>query len=156
MRELILLLITLLTISSCSYNTDEMTTKDLVFLDKEDLYGEWELVKETSSFLLPIVVRTGEDMQWQENYIFNSNGTFVKTSVRNGATLDASGTFEFAESDFNPDEESNRLYIITTFLTGKEIASACSANEVLHFDNGRLINSSYSACDGPGLEYEKK
>lgn len=156
MKDLILLFITVFTFSSCSNDTNEITTQDLIFFETEDIYGEWELVKETSAFILPIVVRTGGDMQWQETYIFNSNGTFVKTSLRNGAVLDASGTFEFSESDFNSDEKSNRLSIITTFLTGKEIASACSERELLRFDNNRMINSSYNACDGPSLEYEKK
>ncbi|WP_339650769.1 hypothetical protein [uncultured Maribacter sp.] len=71
---------------------------------------------------------TGNDMAWQENYVFSSVGTFVKSRTKDEMASEAKDTFKVVE--FENDSEH---YLLLTFESGKELVgnSGAGVNELL-------------------------
>lgn len=126
------------------------TSDDLVLKDTKLSFTsqKWVLQQMTGSMVDSITM--GDEMEWQEYYIFNPDGSFFKSSVRDGKALEATGTFEMVEYD---NDETD--YIELTYATGKELVGSCTADnkEELMFISGILISNTWMACDGPGLYY---
>ncbi|UWX54693.1 hypothetical protein NYZ99_17890 [Maribacter litopenaei] len=94
----------------------------------------------------------GEEMEWQEYYVFNPDGSFLKSREQNGTVLEATGTFEMVEFD-NDDAD----YLELTFTTGKELATSCFSYEgieILRYISNRKLESMWKACDGSDLYYD--
>ncbi|WP_281541458.1 hypothetical protein [Maribacter aestuarii] len=109
---------------------------------------KWELVRMTGSF--PNSETTGAAMAWQEYYIFNPDGTFLKSRTVEGKGIEAKGTFQVMEYD---NDEAD--YLELEFENGKELIGSCirGDTETLVYRSSRALSNTWNACDGPGLDY---
>ncbi len=108
----------------------------------------WQLVKMWGQ--IPNSETTGEDMEWQESYVLMEGGEFIKSRTRNGDTEEAGGKFNF-------EELSDGTYLVLDYAKNSDLIGNCFGNlreELFLESEGNLI-STWQACDGPGLEYEK-
>ena len=124
---------------SCSKNDE---------LDMSEFPQKWELVKMTGS--IPNSETTGDEMEWQEFYIFNQDNSFIKNRERDGSTTEVSGTYELIE-------DSTETVFKLSFTTDNMLIGNCVQEtiETLILINPNLIRGTWEACDGPGLEYER-
>ncbi len=149
MKYFILLFALLVIFSSCTTDAEE------IGLAREDIYGKWNLVQMSGNF--PNSETTGENMEWQESYLFNPDGSFLKIRMRDNAVIEADGTFVINENTSLFEDPLIDFYIEILFSNSNSIAASCYSGgmkEELFFRNGRMI-SNYHACDGSGLEYKK-
>lgn len=148
MKKLWSLLTLLMLFSSCSGDDDLLIPKG------SSLLGKWDLVKTEGQ--VPDSEATGEDMPFQEFYIFRADGSFFKQRITDGETLEASGEFELGAPGFIFEGESAVNNLILTYSAENPILSSCYATLLEeHFyltDDGRLVNT-WRACDGLGMEY---
>jgi len=135
MKNLVFIPLFIFTLISCS--------KD------EDFPQKWQLVKIFGG-QIGYYEHTGTDMAWQEYYLLNSNGTFIKHRERSGKTTEASGTFTFRN-------KSDGKYFYLTYNSGGQIIGSCYSNniEILFLKSGSNLFNTWSDCDGPGLEYSR-
>ncbi|KPM32298.1 Hypothetical protein I595_1948 [Croceitalea dokdonensis DOKDO 023] len=109
---------------------------------------EWRLVSMSGS---DGSVTQGESMEWQESYLFRTDGTFTKSRTADGGTLNASGSFE--RKEMNGEKQ-----LLLNYTEANGIVGSCfgTANETLILDNDeKRLRSTWLACDGPGLIYER-
>lgn len=138
MKKVFLLLAGIWIITSCHKESD---------LDK--FPQKWQLT--TMFGQIPNSTISGSDMEWQESYILNSDGTFTKSRIRNGVLTEASGTFVFKELT---DGKFLELY----FNNSSNIIGSCTNSalkETLWVRSEIKMLGTWSECDGPGLEYER-
>ena len=139
-----LVLASFLVLSSCSKDNDTLVNKDFT---SNDFPQTWKLIKMTGS--VQGFESEGEDMDWQENYLFRSDGTFLKTRITEGESESASGSFIF---------DSQNQNFLLSYNQVNNITGSCSsdAKEHLYFpQNSLILLSNWWACDGPGLFYER-
>ena len=131
--------ILLVIMASCSNQNDGD-------IDLKNNRQTWKLVKMTSSWQNSET--TGADMPWQET-IQLINGIFEKVRVENGKTSKISGRYEFSE-------ESDGRYLILIFNEPNPIIGNCTGdlNEYYRIQSDKVLQGSWMACDGPGLEYQ--
>ncbi|MDX6183021.1 hypothetical protein SGQ44_11925 [Flavobacterium sp. Fl-77] len=143
MKKIGIIFILVLSLFSCSNETKEISAASA-----SDFHGKWTLIKMSGTF--PDSETTGNQMEWQEFYIFNTDRTFVKTRVRNNTTTTESGIFE--TKDFN-----GLTHFELTFLGNSTLAGNCYGNskESLFIDADGLLTGTWRTCDGPGLVYKK-
>ncbi|MBL7561238.1 hypothetical protein JAO71_15710 [Olleya sp. YSTF-M6] len=136
MKNKILFLMIIGVLFSCNNNDDNDTENELL--------GNWKLIQMTGS--IPNSETSGAEMDWQETYVLNANGTFLKSRERDGITTEVSGTYNF-----------NEPLIELNFDTESEIIGSCTSNmkETMNLQSETIFLSSWEACDGPGLKYEK-
>jgi len=93
---------------------------------------------------------TGTEMDWQELYLLNSNGTFAKHRERDGVHSEALGTFSVID-------QSDGKFLELVYDTNSEIIGSCYGNhtESLWLKSDIKLMGTWSSCDGPGLEYER-
>jgi hypothetical protein len=122
-------------------------TKDDEF-DFEKYPQKWQLIKMTGQ--IPNSETTGADMEWQEFYLLNSDRTFIKSRERNGVLTEEPGTFSF-------EDLSDGKYLVLTYEADNDIIGNCTSDlkEVLMVKSETRMLSTWSACDGPGLEYKR-
>lgn len=127
-------------LSSCNKDSD----KSLY----QDYQGSWVLVKMSGN--TPDSETMGPEMAWQENYMFKSNGTFLKSRKKDGEVIDSKGTYSVIKS-----EEGTVLEL--THASESEIIGSCLGNqkEILFLESNEVLISTWNHCDGPGLVYEK-
>ena len=137
MKNLLLFLIGLWTISSCS--------KDF---DPDKFPQQWQLT--SMSGQIPNSTTSGSDMEWQESYLLNPGGTFSKSRTRNGVLTEASGTFEFKD-------QTDGKYLELSYKSTSDIIGSCTSGlkETLWVRSDIKMSGTWSYCDGPGLEYER-
>ena len=140
MKKSILFLLIIGVLFSCNKNDDNDMETELV--------GNWKLTQMTGS--IPNSETTGIDMEWQENYQLNTDGTFKKSRDRNGVIIEASGTYNFIDN-------SNESLLEFNFNSESGIIASCfsGTKETMNFQSETIFFSSWDACDGPGLKYEK-
>jgi hypothetical protein len=140
MKNLIVLIAFLTIFNSCS--------KDNVAMDNTGYYGKWTLVAMSGS--IPNSEVTGAAMEWQEFYLFNTNGTFTKSRERNGVKTTLSGTYTTTT-------QSDGIFFELIYPNDSEIIGSCYGNqkEVLYLIDNNSLSSTWSYCDGPGLKYKK-
>lgn len=140
MKKSFLVLFIIFTAFSCS-------KVDNFDLDKYP--QKWTLVKMTGQ--IPNSESTGDKMEWQEYYLLKSDGTFIKHRERSGINYDASGNFKFIDNT-----DGKLLELIHD--TNNEIIGSCYGNktENLSLTSNKTLVGTWSHCDGPGLEYERK
>jgi hypothetical protein len=128
-------------LGSCS-SDDSSNNSELV------LTGNWKLIEMTGS--VPNSETTGAEMEWQETYTFQSDGSFQKSRTREGVITEASGTFNWIES-------SDERILELSYNQESTIIGSCYQNntETMGFQSNTVFSSSWNACDGPGLIYEK-
>jgi hypothetical protein len=141
MKHLTIIIVAFLTVfSSCTKDNEETTTVD---------YSEkWTLVKMSGSKLNSET--SGTAMEWQEYYLLNNDGTFTKSRVRNAVKTTVSGTYTTIHY-----QDAKHLEL--TYLNDNDIIGNCTGDlkEDLYFVASNTLSSTWSACDGPGLEYQK-
>jgi hypothetical protein len=125
---------------SCNKNDDSNL--------ETELFGNWKLIQMTGNF--PNSETTGSEMSWQEVYSLNRDGTFLKSRNRNGVISEVSGTYILSNS-------SNERLLLFTFNSESEIIGSCYSDlkETMSFQSENTFYSTWNACDGPGLKYEK-
>jgi hypothetical protein len=143
MRYLTIIVAFLTIFSSCTKDTEETTA-----VTTAGYLGKWTLVKTSGS--IPNSEATGTAMEWQEFYLFNNDGTFIKSRVRNGVKTTASGTY-------TTQNYPEGMYLELTYSKDNELIGNCFSNliEGLYIKANNTLSSNWSACDGPGLEYQK-
>jgi hypothetical protein len=126
---------------SCSDN--DGGTKKIV---SRDYPQHWKLTRMTGN--IPNSQTTGNNMAWQEIYVFNADNTFSKTRNQKGILYNATGTYAYVTL-------GNENQVSLLFETGKELAGSCFSDggEALRFLDDKLV-ATWNICDGPGLEYE--
>ena len=141
MKTPIIIFIFLTVLNSCSKD-DGVTTYSTGY------YGKWTLVAMSGS--IPNSETTGAAMEWQEFYLFNTNGTFTKSRERNSVKTTISGTYTTTT-------QSDGIYFDLTYSKDSEIIGSCYGNpkEVLFLDANTSLSSTWSYCDGPVLKYKK-
>ncbi len=146
MKKLLLILF-ISSILSCTMEAEQPVENDLM--------GEWVLVKTTGQF--SAVEYTGNDMPFQESYHLQEDGTFLKLRMNDGEQIEATGTYEFLEDGYTIYGEEVRKFIEFQYESENELIANCtrSFTEHLYFTTGGELISTYQACDGLGLYYEK-
>jgi hypothetical protein len=141
MKPLAIIVVFLSIFSSCANDAAETTTT-------ADYHGKWTLVKMSGSMINSVT--TGTAMDWQEFYLFNNDGTFTKSRIRNTVKTTVSGSY-------TTQNNSDELYLELTYSKDTEIIGSCYGNlkEELYFSASNNLSSTWRNCDGPGLEYQK-
>lgn len=117
--------------------------------DPDSYPQKWQLVKMYYGMVSSEL--TGDELDWQENYILYENQSFTKSRLQEGVLYEATGTFKYVNSD--GDE-----YLELTYPSDSGIISNCSEEPVerlLVKSDDYMIGNSWLACDGPGLEYKR-
>lgn len=140
MKHLVILIAFLFVFSSCS--------KDAVVTDSSGYYGKWTLVKMSGS--MANSETTGAAMEWQEFYLFNTNGTFTKSREQNGFKRTVSGIYTATN-------RTDGIYFELIYPKDSELIGSCYGNlkEELYLTASNILSSTWKNCDGPGLEYKK-
>lgn len=129
----------MLSLVSCLGNDSKKTNIN-------DYYGRWTLfnmgVRNTNV--------TVDKLEWQETYDFNTDGTFMKTRIKEGEKTTASGKFVVKKID----NETNFELI---YNKKTDIIGSCLGDltESLTLNKENLLVSNWQMCDGPGLIYKK-
>ena len=99
---------------------------------------------------IPNSETTGTKMAWQETYLLNIDGTFLKSRNRDGVTIEASGIYHIIYL-------YDGKYLEFTFNNENEIIGSCYSNlkEEMFFQSKSIFSSTWLACDASGLKYEK-
>ena len=99
---------------------------------------------------IPNSETTGAAMEWQEYYLFNNDGTFTKSRIRNKIETKATGTYTTINNQYGK-------YLELTYPNDNELIGNCLGDlkEELYFKANNTLSSGWTACDGPGLEYQK-
>lgn len=124
-----------------------------------NILGYWNIVSVNRNWSSEM--KPDENIDFQERYIFNDDGTFIKFSTKNqisGKTflepIQAFGIYEI-----NPITDTDNLFeVILTFETNVVLASNCGSDAeymILTKDN-KLVNNSWVACDGPSFVYQRR
>ena len=123
-------------------------SKDAVTTDNTGYYGKWTLVKMSGS--IANSETTGAAMEWQEFYLFDTNGTFTKSRERNAIKTSISGTYAATT-------HSDGMYLELIYPNDSEIIGNCYGNlkEELYIAENNTLSNTWKSCDGPGLEYKK-
>jgi hypothetical protein len=142
MKKIAIVLILILSLISCSSNDKSKASA------VSDYYGKWTLVKISGNKIN--AETTGSKMEWQENYVFNTDGTFVKTRLADNTTTTSGGTFVIEKKD-------NTVGFALTHKESSPIIGNCMGDlsEFLSINEDNLLQSSWQMCDGPGLLYKK-
>lgn len=111
-------------------------------------YGKWTLVAMNGT--LQNSETTGTAMAWQEYYVFNTNGTFIKFRDKNGIKTTLSGTFTTSI-------QSAGIFFELSYPKDSDIIGSCFGNqkEILYLADNNTMSSTWSYCDGPVLYYKK-
>lgn len=139
MKKLSVIFILVLSLVSCARDkTAKSNTPD------PNYYGNWKLIKMEGS--MPNSATTGSAMEWQESYVFDTNGTFTKTRD----TITAKGNFVVITT-------ATETSLALTYSSSSTIIGNCTGDlkESLTVNSDGLLESQWRACDGPGLVYQK-
>lgn len=109
----------------------------------------WKL-KQMSGNITGLPPATGSKMDWQEDYLLNSDKTFVKSRQRNGVVSEQSGSYTFFTT-------TDGTYLELVYNKSNNLIGNCTAEpkEILFFTSTNELTSTWAACDGPGLLYER-
>ena len=146
MKKLLLILF-ILPFLSCSVEAEEPVNKNVV--------GDWVLVKTWGQF--GGSDQTGSEMPFQETYHLKADGTFVKIRTQDGEALQVTGTYELAETGSTIDNDGAGVFLEFHHETENSILANCTQTliESLYLTTDGNLRSTYEACDGLGLLYDK-
>ena len=139
MKKQILFLMIIGILCSCSKNDINL---------ENQIIGNWKLIQMSGT--IPNSETTGTEMDWQETYLLNTDGTFQKSRNRDGVITEISGTYKLINN-------STESLLELNFNSESEIIGSCTSNtkETMNIQSETIFLSSWNACDGPGLRYEK-
>jgi hypothetical protein len=133
---------------SCSSKEDN--PQDLVAkLRSEKFPQKWQLVSMKGN-IANMPPQTGSKMDWQEFYLLNADGTVSETREREGVTKTITGNYSFKSIG-----KENFLKI--TYTSDSDIIGNCyeTPTEELFIKSDDRFESTWLACDGPGLVYDR-
>lgn len=109
----------------------------------------WQLVS-MSGNIANVPPTEGADMAWQESYILEADGKFLKSRVRDEILVSVTGLYEIGKH-----EEGD--YLKLSYGSKNDIIGNCSTipEEYLLFETAHSLIGTWWACDGPGLFYER-
>lgn len=118
-------------------------------LTTENFPQTWQLTS-MSGMVAGIPPTTGEDMEWQEQYVLFTDGSFLKSRTSSDSTREEGGTFTILQTD-------DGAYIEFTYSQDNPLIGNCTNEpvEVLRFKSDTELIGTWWACDGPGLFYTK-
>lgn len=139
MKKLGLLLFSLFILLSCS-KEDQASDKDL--------QGKWVLIEMNGN--IPDSQTTGSNMDWQEFYQLNSDGTFKKSRERDDITVELFGVYNLVASS-----GENKLEL--SYNVASAILGTCGTDlkEYMYLQSTTIFTSTWQNCDGPRLKYER-
>lgn len=147
MKNIAILSALLCILYSCSKDTEPLP--DLV------PHGTWKLIGTHGQ--VPNSESTGAQMEFQETYKLNSNGTFLKEREQEGIFIQAKGTYILQEE--NTLYGVNAILVINmTYEERNSIIASCTSSQLvedLYFTKNHRMLSTWHACDGMELEYAK-
>jgi hypothetical protein len=110
---------------------------------------KWKLT-EMSGSVANIPPSTGSDMEWQEYYLLNADGTFIKHRERDYEVKVESGIYNFINL-------SDGKYLELVYPSDNELVGNCTQEpiEILKLNSVNKLIGTWWACDGPGLKYER-
>jgi hypothetical protein len=146
--------ISVLLILFCACNQEE---KNLEF----SILGYWNLVEITTDRASTDFIM--EVPGFEEKYIFNHDGTFIKFSTKiNGVgevpVMPSQALGQFQVSPASGFDENSLFDIVLIFETNMKMAANCGDMAIEHLfitKDYKLINDQRSSCDGPGFIYSK-
>lgn len=144
--HLLILSLSFSTWVACSPHGNDETQEEF---SNDTFPQKWQLVEMSGQ--MANSTRTGKDIDWQEYYLLEKDGTFVKSRTRDGKTTTASGVYELNSN--NPTEKQ----LILTFDEAGDLIGTCFSGdrkEILVFQDNKL-SGTWQMCDGPGLIYEQ-
>lgn len=120
--------------------------------------GEWVLVEMSGSLVGSTT--SGEEMHWQEKYLLNPDGTFIKTREIGDEIIKAEGTY-ITDNNTTDVQNDPQLEIAVEFIfeENNEIIGSCrpaSLKEYMFIYRDQKMKSTWNACDGPPLLYERE
>lgn len=148
MKKSLFIIIALCACTACSKdlpaNSENADSEGL----KSQFPQKWQLAEMTGSFANSST--TGEDMEWQEFYVLNADQTFTKSRTSDGNITNIFGTYSFSEI-------SDEKYLELNYQIASRIIGSCTSDmqEMMLITSESTMNSTWLACDGPGLRYEK-
>lgn len=113
-----------------------------------EVLGEWKLIQMSGS--IPNSETTGADMEYQERYIFNEDKTFQRIRDTKGTIAELSGVYKIYDT-----AHEKTLELI--YSTKNQMIGSCTSElkELMNITSNSTFSSTWQACDGPGLDYEK-
>lgn len=140
MKKILVLLVGVIVLLSCSDNDDK--------IDSINFPQKWQLKKMSGQFHNSEI--EGIEMEWQEIYTLNDDGTFNKLRERNNVISEVTGTFVFLEL-------LDGKFLILTHQADNELIGSClnKLEEELWVKSNNKMIGTWQNCDGPGLEYER-
>lgn len=147
MKKLMPLFALLFIFTSC-----ELESESNIFLNP---VGEWKLVKTIAEDADS--ERTGDDLEFQETYIINNDGTFTKTRILDETTTVSTGTYTLSSIGPAINQEPVAGYIHFTHSSQNDIIANCGETlvENMYFTMDFRLKGSWIFCDGLELEYVK-
>lgn len=144
MKQFLYALIFASSLLSCSADGEPEIDKTKLGEDVQ----HWRLVKMSGN--VKNSETTGAKMEWQEYYLLNPDKTFMKSRSRNGVTTEATGIYSSVTI-------ADEVFLEFLYTTENELIGSCvssSLTESLVVKDNQLV-STWWACDGPGLFYER-
>ncbi|MBA4146290.1 MAG: hypothetical protein DI538_26435 [Azospira oryzae] len=131
---------------ACSDDAPEEKTD--IDIDFAVFPQKWVLVQMTGN--VPHSTTTGVEMNWQENYRFNKDLTFLKVRTRDGITTQASGSYTKVAI-------GGENHLVLTYSVASDLIGNCNSTltEDLWLKSPGKMSSTWLVCDGPGLDYER-
>src|SRR6478736_5108346 len=160
MKKLSFVIIATSLLLSCSKGHEPTPNEEEEFCSGEIDLSEgqfpqtWKLVKMTGGMINSET--TGVDMAWQEVIVLNSGGAFTKTRKRDNVMTEASGTYKFERSLGG---DPAYIGLILTYSFENELIGSCQSilrQETYMLKSKCKLVGTWSACDGPGLEYTRQ
>lgn len=129
--------------------SDNSGKEDSILLKDGQFPQTWELVS-MSGMVANVPPTTGDEMAWQEVYLLNGDGTFIKSRDYEGSSIIGTGLYEKLELE---DGE----YFKFSYESDNDIIGNCTKEtiEYLRFETANSLIGTWWACDGPGLFYNR-
>ena len=143
----ILIILFVLPFLSCSTEAEKSVDPGLV--------GQWVLTQTSGQFQGS--EKTGSEMPFQESYYLNDDGSFLKIRHIAGEELHAEGTFELSETGSTINGEDVIIFVELEHGSINPLIANCTSTltEHLYLASAQQLISTYEACDGLGLVYQK-
>lgn len=149
MKSSYLLIVISISLFSCS-NADNMKPEiDTLDLSVMEYPQKWQLFKMSGGMIGSET--SGENMEYQEYYLFNKDLTFVKTRIEAGTEISFEGSYSIVN-------QNNEQGLLLEFNEENRLIGSCSSKpeEYLYLDkDNETLLSNWWACDGPGLFYKQ-
>ncbi|MCF0059847.1 hypothetical protein [Dyadobacter sp. CY356] len=133
---------------SCSHKEDDPEGLAAKFIS-EKFPQKWQLVSIQGN-ISNMPPKTGSKMEWQEFYLLNADGTLSKTRERDGVIRTITGKYSFKSIGIDN-------FLEVTYDSDSDIIGNCygTPTEELFIKSNVQFESTWQACDGPGLVYNR-